>query len=149
MKTIITILLSVLFISNISAQSVDSLRITETERIIDKYSGKIADTFEKGLEKITPIAEDGFKIMVKVQIVKGITGLIPLLCTIILTIIFFVYANKSEFGRDPIFADVMTIIFGFLVILSFVPTVIDTSNAVQHLMVPEYYAIQDIINMFK
>lgn len=149
MKTIITILLSVLFIGNLSAQSVDSLRITETERIIDKYSGKIADTFEKGLEKITPIAEDGFKIMVKLQIVKGITGLIPLFMTILSTVLLGIYMPKAKWGMRAEFPDIMVIVSIALGIIFLVGAMFTTSNAIEHLMVPEYYAIQDIINMFK
>lgn len=58
MKKLIVLLLlmltSVLYGQN--DVPLDSLSVSEAERIVDKYAGKISDTFETGLSKIAPVA---------------------------------------------------------------------------------------------
>src|SRR5690554_3395803 len=69
-------------------------KISETERIIDKYGGKIAESFNSIVEKITPVAEEGFKLAVRLQIAKGIASLLPLVLFII-----SVYLFSKEYNR--------------------------------------------------
>lgn len=164
MKKIITLLL-ILFSSICFSQTVDSTKITETERIIDKYSGKIADSFTQGLEKVTPIAEDGFKIAVKVSIAQGIGLLLPSL----LFIIFFSLLCKEYSRLETILMsdDVPSSMdcrhgpyseYNFTGILSFytiftglsaIASAFTIYDGILHLIAPEWYAIINIIELFK
>jgi len=130
---------------------IDSLsieKITETERIIDKYSEKIADSFNNLVEKATPMAEQGFDIMVKLQIVEGILYLLFSILTIILWFFFFKYykiAKKdNDYWVDGKFGGVSLI----LLIFSTISTIVSIPlmyHGVLKLFLPEVYAIKEIL----
>ena len=123
----------------------------EVERLVDKYGGKIVDGFNSIVEKATPIAKDGFKVAVKLQIAKGVAGLLPL----ILTVFFIVYCFK--FNKDAIWrhdgpsnaSAVLVIVFAIIAIIIGLFAISSTYNAILYLIAPEWFAIQDIINLLK
>lgn len=138
----------------------DDISITETERIVDKYSGKIADNvggvadaliegFNAGIEKITPIAESGFDAMVTFNIAKGIVYLSP---TFILLIIIIIGAKSKLMGEDITGDNVPTasgIVIGILFITFLALASSYFYDGVLHLVAPEYYAILDILDLIK
>lgn len=164
MKKLTFILLFGLITFNLSAQA-DSVNISTTERLIDKYGGKIAESFNSLVEKATPVAEEGFKLAVRLQIAKGIVNLLPIVIAIIFSILL-----KKEYMRistilsqkeipyhmdrnnGPFDEDNQTIMligytigaFGFAILALFT-----TYSGITHLIAPEWYAIKDIIELFK
>lgn len=151
MKTF-TKLLLVLFIGLISftttAQTEETVPITETERIIDKYGGQIVDGFNNMIENVTPYAEEGFNMVVKLQIAKGIGYLLIPLLTIILFIISFKCRSKSDLDDyDPDTYQVLhyiTLILGGILFIASIPAIY---HGILYISVPEWYAIKEILNL--
>lgn len=118
---------------------------TETERIIDKYGEKIAIAFEEAIDTATPIAKEGYQIAIKLQVVKGIAELLPLVFTIILWFLFnkeYKKVESFEYNGTPwlYFTFVSAIITSLIALFS-------TYTAVLRLMAPEWYAIKDILDL--
>lgn len=125
---------------------------TQAERIIDKYGGKIVEGFNNFAEKATPYAEEGFKVVVKLQIAKGIAGLIPPVTCIILLILIFKFNKKAVWDNhdSPInLYAIVQLIFGILAAIMFIIALFSTYNAILHLIAPEWYAIKEIIDLLK
>lgn len=143
MRTIIFILLFLIAIPSTAQDSIPN--ITETERIIDKYGEKVINGFNEVVEKATPYAEQGFELAVKLQIAKGIGGLILTSLFIICLILLYLLwggkhlndENVSPFGVGVI---VMAIVLLF-------PAIFNTYDSFLHLMAPEWYAIRDIVDL--
>jgi hypothetical protein len=164
MKKLITIL--IVFISlNISAQK-DTLKVNETmtERIIDKYSDKIINSFNTTIDNVTPIAEKGFTMVVKLKFVQGIAMILPLIFAIIFFILFTKEYNKiqlkceilNEKGNEYIykkspFDDGMItpplIIYLIILIILTIIALLTTYSGITHIIVPEWFAIKEIINL--
>jgi hypothetical protein len=139
--------------------------ITQAERIIDKYGGKAIDGFNSVVEKVVPMAEQGFVMAVKLQIAKGIANLIPMLFFVI-SLILFVREYKridnllasentpenytssrgvmDEYNITPLI--IVTLV---LIVVSGILTCICTYDAITHLVAPEWYAMKEIIELFK
>ena len=157
MKKILTILL-VLVSLNSYTQKLDSIpNTTETERIIDKYSDNIISGFNTVIEKVTPLAADGFKIVVKLQFVKGAAYLLPLLFAIISLILFKKEYNKireeikdrtynNVFDEDNV--TIFIIIYLALFILFTLIALSFTYDGLTHIFVPEWFAIKEIMGLF-
>jgi len=135
-----------------SLDTLSNVDITQAERIIDKYAGKISDAFNEGLEKVTPVAEEGFKIAVKLQIAKGIVGLFPFIFAIVFVIIFFnqmKLAIKLDENKES--SDLqagMMVLSGILGALCIIVTFFTLGDAIQRLIAPEWFAIKEIIGLF-
>lgn len=157
MKKILTILL-VLVSLNSYTQTLDSIpNTTETERIIDKYSDNIISGFNTVIEKVTPLAEDGFKVVVKLQFIKGIINLLPLLFAIIFLILFKKEYNKvHEEIKDQTYSNVFDednvtafiIIYLVLFALFTVIAIFFTYSGLTRVFVPEWFAIKEIMGLF-
>lgn len=137
----------------------------EVERLIDKYGGKVIDGFNHVVEKTTPIAKEGFYIAVKLNIAEGISMLLPLLFFFIFGYVFMNEYNRINnllnSDKVPLNMDnrygpfddnnatpllITLIVFTFIL---FIMTLICTSSGIKHLIAPEWYAIEDIINLVK
>ncbi len=144
MKKLITIL--IVFISlNTYAQEVEPIQgETVTERVIDKYSDKIITGFNETIDKITPLAQEGFAIVVKLKFVNGIIHLIPVILLVIISIVALIKWNKMEWGDDSpggkFFIAVVLLILSIL-------TAFTLHEAITHIFVPEWYAIKEIMNL--
>lgn len=150
-------------------QPIDSLvtesKISETERIVDKYGGKIVEGFNRVVEGVAPVAEEGFKIAVKLQIAKGIVYTLPI-------VLFFTFLSLTmkEYNRinnilnsdnipsnmnknfGPISDDNVTFVFvtyAILTSLLLFASFGTTFSGVQYLVAPEWFAIKDIIELVK
>lgn len=165
MKNLLLLLL--ISVTSIAVNANDTLntkQISETERIIDKYGDKIVNSFNSFAEKTLPIAEDGFKIIVKLQIAKGLINLIPLIAFIIFIILVHKEYNRllhllnqeevpsymdrdyGPFGEDNISFPlllylIITIVLGLLSLFT-------TNSGFLYLIAPEWFAIKEIINLF-
>lgn len=147
------------------AEPSDSTKISTTERLVDKYGGKIIDGFNTVVEKATPVAKQGFEIAVRLQIAKGVACLLPIIFFFI-----FSYSFKKEYERissildsdkvplhmdkseGPMDEDNMTaklLIYLLMSIVLFILSCIFTYTAITHLIAPEWFAIKEIIELIK
>lgn len=131
-----------------TAQTEETVVITETERIIDKYGNKIVDGFNNVIENVTPYAEEGFKMVVKLQIAKGIAYLLIPFLTIILFIISFKCRSKSNLDKyNPDTYQLLhsvTLVLGGILFIASIPV---TYHGILYISVPEWYAIKEILNL--
>ena len=137
----------------------------EVERLVDKYGGKIVDSFNTVVEKSTPVAKEGFYVAVKLNIATGVAHLLPLLFFFI-----FGYIFLKEYKRidnilksdnvpknmckscGPTYEDNITPLLICSLIFTcilFILSCIFTTSGIKHLIAPEWYAIKDIISLFK
>jgi len=155
MKNLLLVLMCVIGFNTyaqIDSLAVSQENITEAERIIDKYGGGAVNAFKESVEKLTPLAEQSFNMVVKLQIAKGIGMLLPAFLIIILAICMpFIY-KKSEWTNrgDPdngmaIFQIITWVFTGILVIVSF----FTVYSGILHLIAPEWFAVQEIFNLVK
>lgn len=124
---------------------------SEVERLIDKYGGKIIDGFNSVVEKATPYAKDGFRIAVKLQIAKGIAGLLPLILAIVFMISAFKLNKTAKWTSEgpENFAAVLVVICAIISAILFIVAIFFTYDAILYLIAPEWFAVQDIINLLK
>ena len=157
MRKLVTILL-ILVSLNSYTQVLDSIpNTTETERIIDKYSDSIIRGFNSTIEKVTPLAEDGFKVVVKLQFIKGVVYLLPLLFAIIFLILFKkeynkIYEEIEDQSYNNVFdEDNMSVFLIIYLVLFTLFTLISlkyTYDGFTHIFVPEWFAIKEIVDLF-
>lgn len=138
----------------VSAQTdTTQVQITEAERIIDKYGEKIINGFNNLVETVTPYAEEGFNMVIKLQIAKGIGHLLPLVFAIIFWILFHVeYKKLIKNGHYPFTREenmTATLLFnlGLSLILTFI-SIITTYDGIMYLIAPEWFALKEIIDLF-
>jgi len=166
MKRILILSLFTLFSLVVNAQqTIPDTTISNAERIIDKYSGKIANTFIAGVEKITPAAINGFELAVRLQIAIGLFNLIE--CILFLCIFFGFFKeynkintllNSKDVPRQlnathgPFEGKNASFKLVALTILSIISTILFPFclyDAFTHLIAPEWFAVKQIIELFK
>ena len=147
------ITLLALFSISLFANDTTVVNATKAERIIDKYTGKISDAFNQGLDKVTPVAKQGFEIAVKLQIAKGLGYMIVPFVTVLLIILGFKFYNKSKtLSKDRYNSDffevlsVLCLVLGGIGVIGSMPAIY---HGLLHLIAPEWFAIQEIIHLFK
>ena len=145
-------MLSFTMVSYADTTSVATLNVSQTERLIDKYGRQAVESFNSLVETTIPLAESGFKMVVRLQIAKGIGGLLPLFLTILSLIIIFTLNKKAEWckysGPQNLNA-IMQVVFTILGWLLFMVALMSTYDAILYLMAPEWYAIKEILNLVK
>lgn len=146
-KFILFITLSIFTLNAQAQDSIPNINIPQAERIIDKYSSQIAETFEQGLEKVTPIAEEGFKMVVKFQLAKGIILMIPFFIFWISLYKLTKFWNTEHFNDDDVSS--LGLIWIILLIITFILSIFCTYGGVTRIIAPEWYAIKEIIELFK
>lgn len=166
MKKILSILFLSLFSFVVNAQqTIPDTTISNAERIIDKYSGKIANTFIAGIEKITPVAINGFELAVRLQIAIGLFDLVGCVLFFICFIQLFKEYNRINALIDskdcptrmnnnsgPFDDKNATFKLGAFTILSILSVILlpfFLYEAFTHLIAPEWFAIKEIIELFK
>ena len=153
MKKALLLLMFLPIMFNVSAQNqvndvgIDSISISETERIIDKYSEKITNGFNDMAKEVAPLAEQGFEISVKYQKAKGISTLAfsALFLLIPLIVIYFTVKHEKDLDEEvttPIF---ITSILSFVFAVANI--IIVGASSVQRIISPEWFAIKDIIEL--
>lgn len=151
MKKLFLIALLFTISVNIFAQ-IDSVStsITETERIIDKYTDKIGAAIIALSEKLQQPAEFVWTSLVKQNLLEGYLNLIPIVLMFVFIVLFFKYRKKSEWDScndAENFEAVMSIIMGILSIIFFIASVFCIRSGILKILNPEYYAIQDIFSL--
>ena len=139
--------------------------LDKTEQLVDKYGGKLANAFSETIEGAKPMVKETFETVVMLQIAKGIGCLLPLFFFII-----FMYLFKKEydrinailasdnvpdhmnssygvFGEDNV--NVFIILYLIFAVISFILALIFTYDGVLYLMAPKWFAIKEIIGVFK
>lgn len=147
--------------------TVKEIEVSETERLVDKYGGAIVSSFNKLVTSATLMAEEGFKMAVKLQIAEGICSLLPFIFFILFSYLFYKeYFRMYNILKDPeenknkykmynfqysvmhednvSFLLIITMLFA---ILFFILSIIFTSGGVMRLIAPEWYAIKEIIQL--
>lgn len=134
-------------------KEIDSLQVTQAERIIDKYSGQISEAFNSGVEKITPVAEQGWEMAVKYQVALGIKDVSVALFWLIILMIILYNVNKAwKWAKQEDEEDMMGLIFGFTALVggSLCAVVIAyLADGILYLIAPEWFALQEVIGLFK
>lgn len=154
MKNIFIIIVLFLGFNTIAAESDSTFYVTdsETERLIDKYSDKIADSFSNAVSSITPIAEDGFKVMVSLHFVSGFQLLLVVIALTILSLYFIIQFQKHINEKDSCgdWGGTKTVFF-FLSLISIIVliSVLVGVPILSKLIVPEYYALKELISFIK
>jgi hypothetical protein len=162
------LLLSCLFISTSLLSQKDTSAtplLDKTEHLVDKYSSKIADAFMSTMENAKPLAKEGFESVVMLQIAKGIGMLLPLLFLFVFIVMFnseynridtilksdkipaHMYAKGGPFEEDNVTPKLILNLIGL--ILCSIMTFIFTYDGVLHLLSPKWFAIKEIIELFK
>jgi len=122
--------------------------ITETERIVDKYTDKIGESLTALAEALKVPAEFVFETLVKMQIVEGVTslliGIMVFICSFIALFIGYKTIETKEELSVPCF-----IFGGFAFVLMLVFTVISGGDVMSQIFVPEYHAIMEIKGFIK
>lgn len=155
MKKLCIILLMLITVS-ISAQDVpvNEEVISETERIVDKYGSKLVESFSEFMETATPMAQEGFKIVVRLQVAKGICRLLFIPLSLFFVWMFFKNLKQTF---SPEFSDkdfnggttiVLCIFSAILGIISIITALFQTSTGLQMLIAPEWFAIKEIAELF-
>lgn len=165
MKKLLLLIILSLSINLFAQDSSKTPILDKTEHLVDKYSSKIAETFSTTMEKATPIAKEGFKMAVTVQVAKGIALLLPLVAFLIFSFLFVkeykniqkllsldsvpLHMNKhyGPFNEDNInpllvFSLILSVITGIL-------SIICTYSGVLYLIAPKWFAIKEIIELLK
>lgn len=146
------ILITALFIGLFSfAQDSTAIKITEAERIIDKYGGAAVDKFNNAVDTITPFAKDGFKIVTKLKFAEGVVYLLVFPFCILFWFIFNHYYNKACI-EDSYWIDTkagpLSITFLILSIGSTIGLIPALYHGLTHVIAPEWFAIKEIANLF-
>ena len=166
MRQLLTVILLLLTITFTNAQSqVKKDSISNTERLIDKYGSKVINGFDTIVKKATPVAEQGFSIAVKKNIAEGISKLLPIVLFVIFLILTIkeyrrialllesdkvpkhMKVNYGPFDEDNVSG--ILVIYMIITSILFIASLFFTISGVMHLIAPEWYAIEDIIELFK
>lgn len=156
------LLICMIFLINISyaQKTKQTIQITETERIIDKYGSEVINKFNSLIDNATPMAEQGFEMIVRLQIAKGITLLLPALFCLIFIIMFSaeyktvqkkIEEDDNTYNYGPFseeYINIFLIFYIFAAIILFITALFTLHDALLHLMAPEWYAIKEILNLF-
>ena len=149
MKRLIIILL--LFTVSFAVYSQDTTKYvtdTNTEKLIDKYSEKIGDAITALAEKLQQPAEHVYKILVKQQVVYGVSTLLFVVFSVIVVFWGFkiYHKNQDEFNGWDFFGMFLIVLGCIAFVISFI---MFAGGGLSGLINPEYGALKDIVNMIK
>lgn len=154
---LLALLPTLMFAQTDSTTLATAAQVSEVERILDKYGGKAIDAFTSLTEKVTPMAENAFDMVVRLQTAKGVGLLLPLFFAVLGWSLFMkeykrLEVKYSDARYGPFDEDHVTpwliVVFIFSIVLTVVAA-ITTYDGLLHIMAPEWYAIEDIINLVK
>lgn len=130
-------------------QQIDSLKITQAERIIDKYVDKTAEGLNTIVDKVTPMAEQGFEMAVKLQYAEGYARLtIAFIMLILIGVCWrlFRYVQKSDWNEDEEGISAIIILWaakiGFLI-----GSLVHIYRGIMRIVAPEWFAFEEIIKL--
>ncbi len=152
MKQLLFTIFVILGLTLNAQEKKNDITTTQTERIIDKYSDKIIDGFNNTIDKVTPMAEEGFAIIVKLKFIEGVAYLLPFIIGIILLILSTIRFKKIRYVKElpkEYITENNTYGFIYLIVggIIFIIGLLTLSTALTHIFVPEWYAIKEIMNL--
>lgn len=119
--------------------------LSETERLIDKYSSQIIDGVLATIDTLTPAAQETFKIIVRKNFWEGMAAIFFFVFFFIIMLIAY---RTSDFKDGSVNGSaVLTVISAIISAVSIITIVAE--NSIMKVFVPEYYAIQELIDMIK
>ena len=139
--------------------------LDKTEQLVDKYSAKIADAFISSIDKATPFVKSTFTSVVYLQVGKGVAYLMPTFFCLLFLIIFINEYNKLDailksdkvptnldsrtgpFCEDNINPKII-ISMCFCIICGII-AIFTIADGIEHLFAPQWFAVKDIIQLFK
>lgn len=155
MKQLVLVVMMLFIGMTINAQVVQdstAIKISEAERLIDKYGGSAIKKFDETVEKITPFAEQGFEIATKLQFAKGIAYLLVIPFMFIFWILFHIYYHKSLKGGNKDWTDndygAFALCFLVLSLCTTIGAIPALYHGLIHVIAPEWFAIKEILNLF-
>lgn len=127
-------------------------QITEAERIVDKYTGKAGDAIKELATALEQPAEHVYAILVRQSLSEGILftiGGVVLLIAGFWIIKLSMSVNKvKDSYRDMVYPDykyVLSVSGSLILVLSFIILIASPLRILN----PEYYAIKEIMDVFK
>lgn len=139
--------------------------LDKAEHLVDKYSAKIADVFIATMDKATPVAKEGFRALVGVQIAYGVSRILPLLFFLLFWRLAVVEYNRVEgiLRGEKVPSDLNSnygpfheeninpkmICYLVATIIAAIVALFSTYDGIMHLIAPKWYAIEKIIEMVK
>jgi len=164
MKKLLFVLIAIMLSFNTFAET-DSTSITTAERVIDKYTTKMFDAVQNTAQALEQPAKEIFKSVVKLQVAKGITYLLPILVFIIAILIFYREYRRIErllssqnvpscydkYQGPMGDGNINTIMVLSLVIacVCIAISIFSIPVGIQYLASPEWFAIKEVLSIFK
>lgn len=173
--TVTLLLLSIMFTSAIYAQAdsviADGIQLNEVERIVDKYTSKVAVGITGLAESMEVPAKHVYKVLVKQAVVDSIVWFLILLTGILLMLPFWGTFKrdidwddldetirtvvKDKEGNETVQEDtkksgaeiISKLIMAIIGLITIVIGIFHIGTMVQGFVNPEYKAIQDIVQM--
>lgn len=139
--------------------------LDKTEQLVDKYGAKIADAFMVSIDKATPFVKSTFASLVYLQIGRGIAYLIPTLLFLLFVFLLikeynlldavlksdkipnYLNGNRGPLHEDNINPKILICVLFSIVFC--VASIFTIGAALEHLFAPQWFAVKDIIDMFK
>ena len=145
LKVILTVII-ITMACNVQAQQDTTKYVTDsdTEKLIDKYSGKVDAAITSIANKLERPAKHIYGILIKQQKVYAWGSLIGVMMTILFFVLCLIWGIREEFDEpEPVIACVFS---GAALIVA---VGIFLSVGLTGFINPEYGALQDIMNMIK
>ena len=156
----------------VSVATKSAEQLSTTERIVDKYSGKLMGVITSLAESLQVPVEHVYKVLVLQQVAEGISGILPLLGLIICIIMlksqynnvgwsdssFYnedwegeTNAEKKVKWREKQFShrSILFIATSLICSVFFIITLHTLSDSIIQIVNPEYGAIQEIFELVK
>lgn len=149
MKKIVLVLLMALTMTSIYGQ--DTTVVSETERLIDKYTEVIDARVMALAQSLQQPAEHVYQILIKQQTVIAFVYLFLFLLSLICAYgIYKSATNKNcKFGEYATAADISVVVFSFLTFVFLIVSLLNTEAIMTGLINPEYGALRDIADWIK
>ena len=121
---------------------------SNAEKLIDKYSAKVENAIIALAEKLQQPAEHVYKILVKQQVVYGVSTLLFVVFSVIVVFWGFkiYHKNQDEFNGWDFFGMFLIVLGCIAFVISFI---MFAGGGLSGLINPEYGALKDIVNMIK
>lgn len=150
---LLTILLAIGLCSFAQQDSIniDTIKISETERIIDKYSGKIGDAIQALADQLEQPVEFVWECVVKQHFLEGIVNF-SFIVFFIISLLLFINSMKTKGWKDndtPNAHGVVSAVFAVASFILLIMTFAYFGDAITQTFNPEYHAIQDIFDLIK
>ena len=159
MKKILITLTLLLFTTTAFGQEIEPEipQISETERIVDKYSSRIKEFVYELAESLKVPVEYVWEVLTKQALVESITFIIILVLGLLLMLPFMTFCKKVEDWDNLIDKDsnslvgefVFKLILGIVGLIGFIIGLFHIDVIVQGIINPEYYALNKIFELLK